>query len=178
MMNVVFNRNMIAMPRRWHPAPGTIPIEPYEMFGTPYGMFIPFTLSGVQFIRWVKKGMEDVLPKQCVLSYFLHISNDGEVLVMYADTEENVITMTPYQSEVFNFISGERELSEAYKVIVAKCETIAEAVKVVDEGEPKGLFEPIIFFVDDWVKYAKEKGYTETFYYTEFPGARPGKKKP
>lgn len=169
MMNLVFNRDMLALPRRLHFSPGSIPVDPFELYGTPYGMFIPFTTTGMQFLRWVKKGMVDVLPRQCIMSYLLHVSNSGEVLSMVADTEDGGISMMPYQSEKFALICGEREISEAYNAILPKCKTLGEAIRVVDEGEPRGIYDPIIFMVDDWVKYAKEKGYTETFYHTEFP---------
>jgi hypothetical protein len=169
MINVVYNRHMLAIPRRMHFSPGSMPVDPYELFGTPYGMFIPFTTTGVQFVRWVKKGMVDVLPRQCVMSYFMHVSNSGEVLTMVADTEESGISMMPYVSDKFALMSGEREITEAYNAILPKCTTIGEAIRVVDEGEPRGIYDPILFMVEDWVNYAKEKGYTETFYLTEFP---------
>lgn len=176
MINVVFNKDLLALPSRLQ-ATVTVGVDPYLMYGTPYGMFIPFTASGNQFVRWVQKGMVDRLPKKAVLSYLIHISNAGEVLLVSVDTEESLIFMTPYVSETFAVMSGNREIAEAYSELVKNCTNIADAIHIVDEGDPLGLYDPILFFVEEWVQYAKEKGYKDTFYWTEFSDIYDAQKK-
>lgn len=167
-MSIVYNNEIVAIPRREAATSTTVPTDPYKTFGTEYGMFIPITLSGYQFIRWVRKGMTDVLPKKSIAGYFIHISNDGEVMVVVAETEENVISMVPHHLSQFALLHMYRETTEAYNVMLENCKTISEAVRIIDEGTPDGFYDPLIFFVNDWVKYAKEKGYTKTFYHTLF----------
>jgi hypothetical protein len=168
MINLVYNDEVIAMPRREQATATTLGVDPYQMFGTEYGMFIPVGLTGYQFIRWVRKGMVDTLPKKSVMNYMLHVSNDGEVMVIVADTEADTISCVPYYGKQFLRMHQFREVAEAYNSIIENCTTISEAVRMVDEGCPDGLYDPIIFFVSDWVKYAKEKGYTKTFYHSSF----------
>jgi hypothetical protein len=162
---VIYNKDLVAMPSRVA-APVGIPVDPYECYGTPYGMFIPLSSSANQFVRWMKKGMKDKLPKKSVMAYMLHISNDGEVILVTVDTEADLIIMTRYVSNTFSVLTGTRDTANAYSDLISDCTNIADAVRIVDESDPAGLFEPIIFFVQEWVEYAKKQGYTDTFYWT------------
>lgn len=168
MMTLLYNHEMVAIPQRENANSTTVMVDPIKSFGTEYGMFIPITLSAYQFIRWIRRGMKEELPLKSVFGYLIHISNDGEVLIMIADTEDNIITMVPYTRPEFNLLNGVREISEAYNSILEDCTNVSEAVRMVDESLPNGMYEPIIFFVSDWVAHAKEKGYDKAFYHTVF----------
>jgi hypothetical protein len=168
MINLVYNSEVVAIPRREQATATTLGVDVHGMFGTEYGLFIPVSLTGYHFIRWVRKGMKDELPKKSMVGYILHISNDGEVMIMVVDTEEDSISMVPYCGKQFQRLHQIREVSEAYNSIIENCTTISEAVRMVDDGCPDGLHDPIIYFVSDWVNYAKEKGYTKTFYHSSF----------
>lgn len=167
-MNIIFNKEMFALPRRLLAGSGTIAYDLFEAFGTQYGLFLPVSSSGHHFIRWVRRGMRDILPVNCVYVYMLHISNDGEVMVVTADQEGDSIVMLPYTVKEFCTMSIDRELTEAYTHLIRNCKTIQEAIQIVDEADARGLFDPNIFFVSDWVNYAKEKGYTDLFYHIKF----------
>lgn len=171
MINIIYNKDLLAMPRRLI-SPVAIPVEPFEMYGTPYGMFIPLSSSGNQFVRWVQKGMKDKLPKKSVFAFLIHISNDGEVMLTTVDTEGDMIAMTRVVSKEFAVMTYLRDSASAYSDLVRECKTISEAVHILDEADPSGLFEPIIFFVEEWVKYAREKGYAENFYWTDMSDIR------
>lgn len=167
MINIIYNKDVLVMPSRIV-APVAIPVDPFAMYGTPYGMFVPLSPTGNHFVRWVQKGMKDQLPKKSVLSYAVHVSNDGEVMLVTIDTEGGMILMTRVVSEQFAVLTGLRDTSAAYSDLISECKGIAQAVQILDEADPAGLFEPIIFFVEEWVQYAKEKGYTDNFYWTTF----------
>jgi hypothetical protein len=168
MLNILFNHEVIAIPPRESNHPGSSPVEPFEMFGTEYGMFIPITLSGYQFLRWVRRGKKDKLPKNSISCYFLHISNDGEVMITYVDTEENNISMVPYVSERFTLMNISRDVGEAFSHLLRGCKTIAEAIKYVEDNNVDGLYSPFIIFPSEWVKHAKECGYDKIFLDTSF----------
>ena len=168
-MNIVYNKNVLAMRQRLMTAAASLPFDFYESFGTEYGVFIPATTSGYQFIRWLKNGMVDRLPvARGVLSHLIHITNNGQVYVVIIDIEDDEIAFIPYTSEKFSLICGSRENSEAVNFLLNDCTTIAAAVKLVDDVNSSGMPDPLIFFVSDWVEYAKANGYTKNFYHTSF----------
>lgn len=168
-MNLIFNNKVLALTKRLMSNVVSLPFNLFETFGTEYGLFIPITASGRQFVRWVRKGMKDKLPPEVeITSYLLHISNDGEVCVVSADLQKDSIVFTSYMTEVFTMISPSRDISEAFSHLIRNCKTINEAITIVDNGNSEGLYDPYIVFVSDWVEYAKEKGYTKNFYYTSF----------
>lgn len=173
MTNIVFNKNVVAFPSRVMAPSGSILIDPYKQYGTPYGMFIPISATGTHLIRWIRRDMKDELPPDCLSCYSLHISNDGEVLLLEAFSIEDSIAMVQYTSDKFSMICTKREVAEAYTYLISDCKTVAEAVEFVDQHEVNGLHNPTIFFVDDWVSYAREKGYDKIFYLTEFPKKPP-----
>lgn len=166
MKNVVYNREVIAFPIKEASACSSVYVEPFETFGTEYGLFIPTTLSGYQFIRWVRRGMTDELPRNSIMSHFLHVSNDGEVLLVLVDTEEDEITSALYCSKKFSLLNSNRDITEAFTALLAECETIAQAVAIVDSGNLEGIYKPHILFVNDWVEYAKKMGYNKLLYNT------------
>jgi hypothetical protein len=170
-MNIVFNKDMVALPQRLMTNATSVPYDFYEAFGTEHGLFIPVTSSGFQFLRWVRKGMkDDITDSKDITSYYLHISNDGEVIIVHTDVMENIISFTPYSSKTFSMLCGSRrETAEALNYLMRDCKTVEEAVRVVEEGNMKGLYNPNVFFVNDWVEHAKKNGYVKNFYYTSFP---------
>jgi hypothetical protein len=168
MNSLLYNSELVAIPGREQAIATSLPVDIYKTFGTEYGMFIPITQTAYQLIRWVRRGMVDILPKKSIMGYLIHISNDGEVIVVVADTEADQITMVPYCGKRFLRLHPLREVSEAYSTLLENCTTVTEAVAIVDQGCPEGFYDPTIFFVDEWVKYAKEKGYTKLFYNTTF----------
>lgn len=165
---IIHNREVVAMPAKEKDETGTKYVEPYERFGTEYGLFIPLTTTGYQFIRWVRRGMKDELPKTSISSYAIHISNDGEVFTMSIDTADDMIVMSPVSSKKFSLLTVNRDKAEALTYLMKDCKNIAEAVKIVDDGYPEGMHDPIILLVSDWVAYAKEKGYDKILYHTRF----------
>lgn len=169
MKNIIYNRNVIAIPAREGGDAGSVPTtNPFELFGTEYGLFLPITLSGYQFLRWLRRGRKDKVAKNAIACYMLHVSNDGEVMTVYADSEVDHIMPVPYHSEKFTLMNVERDVMEAYTYLMRDCKTIAEAVKFVEEHEIAGMYEPTIILVEDWVAYAKEKGYTQILLDTHF----------
>lgn len=168
MHSAIYSRDVIAIPSKEVDTAGAKYVEPYEAFGTPYGLFIPITSSAYQFIRWVRRGMVDELPKSSVSAFALHISNIGEVFTLYLSTEDNTIAMTPVSSKKFSFLHSERDNSDAFTYLLKDCVTIAEAVKLIDDSSPESMFEPHILLVSDWVEHAKQKGYDKLFYHTRF----------
>lgn len=169
-MNIVFNKDMVALPQRLMTDATSIPYDFYETFDTEYGLFIPVTASGFQFLRWVRKGMKDsIFDCKDIISYFIHISNDGEVIVVQVDILNDIIAFFPYTSKTFSAICGpDRETAEALNYLMRNCTTVEEAVRVVEQGNMKGLYNPNVFFVNDWVELAKKNGYTKNFYRTSF----------
>lgn len=176
MVNIIYNKNVIAFRNYDGGDFGPVHIDPFEAFGTEYGMFIPITLSGYQFIRWVRKGMKDVLPKNAIGCYFIHVDNDGEVMVMHADSEDNSITITPVTTETFQLLNASRDITYAYLRLLRGCQTIAEACRFVEEHEVSGIYDPYILLASDWAEHAKAKGYDKTFYRTKFIHQRGGPK--
>lgn len=169
MTTVVYSNSVVAIPRRMYAPPGSVHCEPFEVFATEYGMFIPITSSGYQFLRWVQSGMVDELPPTCsIYAWMIHISNTGEVLLLCADTDDNSIGVTPYASKKFSLLANERDSAEAFNLLLSKCENMAQAVAFVEDNHINGIPNPHVFFVKDWVAHAKEKGYDKTFYATCF----------
>lgn len=168
MQAIIYNREVIAIHARERDETSAKYIEPYEHFGTEYGLFIPVTITGYQFIRWIRRGMKDELPKSAVVAYAIHISNDGEVFAMWMDTTDDQILMSPISSKKFSLLTSNRDKSEALTYLMKDCSNIAEAVKVVDDSYPDGMYDPIILLVSDWVAHAKEKGYDKILYRTRF----------
>lgn len=168
-MNIVFNKDVISLRKRIMHDSGSICADIIETFGTEYGVFIPVTSSGFQFLRWLKRGGTDKLPETTgIVSHFIHIANDGEINVMTVDSNDDFISVVPYYSKTFAVIGMERDTSEALNYLIRNCKTVNEAVKIVDSGNMDGIHDPNIFFASDWVAHAKEKGYTQIFYHTSF----------
>lgn len=170
MTNLIFNKQVVAFQRNEISEAGITALVPFETFGTEYGLFIPVTFSGYQFLRWIRKGARDVLPLRSIGSHLIHISNDGEVLMMHASTESNTISVVPVLSEQFQLLNASREISAAYSRLLRDCQTVAEACRFVEEHEVNGIPDPHIILVNDWVEYAKSRKYTRTFYLTKFRG--------
>lgn len=168
MLGVIFNNKVLAFNRREHPGSMTVPVDPFKTFGTAYGMFIPITANGYQFLRWINRGMKDVLPKKSIFAYFIHVSNDGEVMTVIADVDEDIIVMTPVTLDSFQYMHTNREVSEAMSLILERATTVSEAIDIVHQGTVDGIVNPYIFFVEDWVQHAKEKGYDKIFYRSTF----------
>ncbi len=168
MRAIIHNREVVAMPSRESDETGTKYVELFERFGTEYGMFIPITTTGYQFIRWVRRGMKDEQPKTSISTYAIHISNDGEVFTMCIDTVDDQIAMSPVTSKQFSLLTGNRDKTEAFTYLLKDCKTIAEAVKIIDDGYPDGIYDPHILLVSDWLAHAEEKGYDKIFYHTQF----------
>lgn len=173
MISILYSKSVIAFPGREMTPATSIHVVPFETFGTEYGMFIPISSTGYQFLRWIKKGMTDPLAKNNFYCWLLHVSNDGEVLVVIADTETDMITCTPYCSEKFSLLNGDRDVSEAYNALMAKCTNISQAVDILDNGTLEGMYDPFIILVEDWVAHAKSKGWNKTFYRTHFSDKNP-----
>ncbi|BAW19154.1 hypothetical protein [Ralstonia phage RP31] len=168
MYNILYNRESVAIPQKEGSQPCTTYVEPYEMFGTEYGLFIPSTASAYQFIRWIRRGMKDELPKDACHAHAVHVSNDGEVFTMVIDSEENTISMIPVVSKKFSLLHASRDTGEAFTYLMKDCKTISEAVGIVEHGQVDGMFDPHILLVADWVAHAKEKGYDKIFYHSRF----------
>lgn len=146
----------------------SIEVIPFETYGTEYGIFIPLSGTGYQFLRWIRNGMKDILPANTVSTNFIHVSNSGEVMVGSAFSSENAISMYPYCSDKFSFISYDRDVTEAFTAILKKCKTIAQAIKVIESRNTDGMYKPHIVLASDWVEYAKIKGFDKIFYHTRF----------
>lgn len=167
-MRFIFNDQALAVIPRIYFDSGSIPVDVFKTYGTPYGLFIPITSSGFQLIRWLRRDMKDKLSGFRCNSYFLHISNIGEVIAIEADTDldKKILTlqMIPYCTSSFATILRSREETEAYNVILQPCKTIQEAITVFDNTSAKGFYKPIIVAVSDWVEHAKEQGYDKLLY--------------
>ncbi len=168
MKQVIISKRLIALQRYIQNDPVSSEVIPFEAFGTPYGMFFPVAGSVYQLVRWIQKGMTDILPTNAVSGSFVHISNSGEMLLGNAQTADNTICLIPYTSEKFSLVATDREVSEAFSSVLKKCTTIAQAVNLIESRNVDGMHNPIILMVDEWVAYAKEKGYDKTFYRTTF----------
>jgi hypothetical protein len=168
MRTIIHNSDVIAIPSREVDETGSRAVEVFESFSTEYGLFIPVTTSGYHFNRWLRRGMKDVLPKDSISAYGLHISNDGEVFTMCLDTAENQIALCPVTSKEFSLLTINRDKNEAFTYLLKDCTTIADAVKLVDDSYPDGIYNPHILLVSDWVEYSKKKGYDKIFYHTRF----------
>lgn len=168
MHSFIYNGEVIAIAGKEHDEIGSKYVEPYERFGTEYGLFIPLTLSAYQFIRWLRRGMRDELPPTSISAFAMHISNDGEVFTVRLSTEDNMIIMVPVTSKKFSYMHSDNDRTEAYSYLLKDCKSIAEAVKLLDDSDITGIFEPHFLFASDWVAHAKEKGYDKVFYHTRF----------
>ncbi len=165
MRNIIYNNAVVAIPPHESNEATTSPTDkPFEMFGSEYGLWFPITTSGYQFLRWLRRGMKPgELPEEGVLTYMLHVSNDGEVLAVYADARDNLITMVPWNSDKFALMNADHDLTEAYTSALEDTKTIGDAVQFIEEHLPHGMYQPRIIFVEEWVKYAQEKGYDKVF---------------
>ena len=169
MTTIVYSKSVIAIPRKLYAASGSVSYEPFETFGTPYGMFIPISASGFQFLRWVRSGCVDKLPDNCsIYAWLIHISNSGEVLLICADTNDDCIGAVPYCSKKFSLLALDRDSSEAFNMMMDKFTNIAQAVAFVENNHVTGMPNPQIVFVKDWVAYAEDQGYDKVFYTTQF----------
>lgn len=141
----------------------------FETFGTEYGLFIPLTGTGYQFLRWVKKGMPE-LPKETNIStLMIHVSNDGEVFICDIISASNEIVLFPYISDDISFVHTNRDTAEAFSYLIKRnCKTFAQALALLEKKEVNGFYKPIIFSVQDWVDHAKEKEWTKLFWHTCF----------
>lgn len=170
-MNLVINKSAIAYPGATATHYSMLPFgDAFETFGTPFGLFIPTSTSGYQFLRWLRRGMKDMLRHDDITSRMVHVSNDGEVFIMRANTEENDISIIPVTTERFVHLHETRDIAEAYTHLLRKCKTITEAAAFIEQNEVNGLIDAQILLVEDWVAHAKEKGYTELWYRTTFGG--------
>lgn len=168
MINILFNKDLVAVPNKEAPGNVALHVEPFESFGSEYGMFIPMAMSGYVFLRWLRRGMKDDLPKDAISSVVVHISNDGEVILMSLDSDNDCIGMVPVTTSKFTLLNASRDTADAYTYLIKDCKTISEAVKIVDDGHFTGMYDPHIILAEDWVKHAKEKGYRKTFMHTRF----------
>lgn len=168
MNQVIVSKHALALARRIPTESISIEVIPFETYGTPYGLFIPLSGSGYQFLRWVRKGMKDKLPSNAVAARIVHVSNDGEVLIGDASTFENYISLYPYCSEKFSLVNEDREISEGFTAVLSNCTNVAQAVALVESRNVIGMYDPNIVLVSHWVEYAKNCGYDKTFYRTTF----------
>lgn len=168
MMNILFNNQVIALRQNEVGDDVNIDCDIIKMFGTEFGLFIPTTTTGYYFIRWLRNGMQEILPKNSIQTTFLHVGNDGEVSLMTVNTGGNTIGSIPYHGNNFTLLGRSREISEAFTFMLKKITNIADAVKLVDDNNIVGLYQPQIYLVEDWVKYAEEKGYTKLWYRSTF----------
>lgn len=166
---IILNKDLIVVRKRIMSDTGSIPTDIIETYGTEYGIFIPISTSGFQFLRWLKRGAVENLPKNVdILSFFVHIANDGEICIVVIDSNADFISVVPYYNNTFSVASANRDTAEALSYLIRNSKTVGEAITVVDAGNMEGMHDPHIFFASDWVAYAKEKGYVKSFYYTNF----------
>lgn len=176
-MHILFNHKVFALRKRLMCDASSVPHDVFKTCGTPYGLFIPTTQSGFQFLRWVKKGMIDKLPSNGdISSFFLHVSNDGEICIAVVDVADDHISIISYYSDRFSIITDNRDTAEAINHFLKDSKNIQEAITVVEENDPTGMYDPHVFFASDWVKHAKENNYTENFYWCSFSGITNKKK--
>lgn len=169
MNTVLFNKSLVAIPSVIPNDAVTVPVTPFETFATEYGLFIPTSMSGYSIVRWIRKGFPELPEQFDVLCDILHISNSGEVMIVTADRLKNNITQLPYMSDDIAYLSLAPDTNEAYSYLFRKYKhNMAEAIKFLEDESLKGFYNPIVFTVEDWVKYAAEKKYTKDFFRFNF----------
>lgn len=169
MKAILFNKDVVAIPPRIDTGIVHLEVDPFVTFATDYGLFIPISSSGYTFVRWINKGFPVLEKEDSIFGDLLHISNDGEMFVITADSDNGNIISKPVISGNVAYLSMKQSINEAYTYLFAKRRlNMAQAIKLLEDEAVDGFYNPTIISVSDWVEHARVKGLTKTFFRTRF----------
>lgn len=167
-MRVIFNRQKIAMGRKYYRQAVVIPIDHKEMCYTDFGMLIPLHSASTNFL--------DVLRKESTVEEFIAGGTAGCLVRVNAHSRVSLVDIscpdnllhelpvTSLQWSTFGFYKDPSKASNAaYDFLISGCKTIESAIQRIDHSNAEGFYDPLVLDVAEVAQELKDLGCTKNF---------------
>lgn len=163
MIETLFNREWLIIPRYIAHGDALIPLDPEVAFTTPYGFCVPINHAGMVILddmREITRDSDDSYGEAILIEHtgeIRYIKNGGDGTIQI-----------PITSKRWVFHSGghrghSRDTSAAYDYLLKDCSDAVQAVERLNRTHVNGIFDPYYFKVSDLSQYLSKNGHTKHY---------------